>query len=331
MTWKIKLKADPLPWLLEPDETNPGVRYFALRDLLDRPDDDPELIAAQAAVMRTGPVPTILEAQEPEGYWVKPGPGYSPKYRSTLWSVLFLAQFGADGQDERICRAVDYVFNYAQAESGAFAYNGKPSTAIHCLWGKLVRAFLDLGYWGDERLTRAIDALARSITGDGYEAWYRKSSLMAPGFVCSYNYGLPCGWGAVQALWGLNRVPREGRTPAVKAAIDASTDFLLSYDVARADYPYQERINSGWFKFGYPLGYVIDVLLNLEVLAEAGCGKDPRLNEAIELVLSKQDEQGRWKMRYGYKGKMWVDIEKKGKPSKWVTLRALRMLRMTYF
>jgi hypothetical protein len=328
--WKIKLKADPLPWLLEPDETNPGVRYFALRDLLDRPEDDPELIAAQAAVMRTGPVPIILKAQEPEGYWVKPGPGYSPKYRSTLWSVLFLAQFGVDGQDERICRAVDYVFNHAQAESGAFAYNGTPSTTIHCMWGKLVRAFLDLDYWGDERLARAIDALARSITGDGYEAWYRKSGLMAPGFVCSYNYGLPCGWGAVQALWGLNHVPREGRTPAVKAAIDASTNFLFSYDVARADYPYQERINSSWFKFGYPLGYVTDVLLNLEALAETGYGSDPRLNEAIDLVFSKQDNQGCWKMEYSYNGKMWYDIEEKGKPSKWVTLRALRVLKMVY-
>ncbi len=324
--WKTKLKADPLPWLLEPDEANPGVRYLALRDLFDRPKDDPELIGAQAEVMRTGPVPVILEAQAPAGYWVKPGPGYAPKYRGTLWSVLFLAQFGADGSNERIRRAIDYVFEHAQAESGAFACNGRPSTAIHCLWGNIVRALLDLGYWGDEQLNRAIDALARSITGEGYE-WYRKSGVQAPGFVCSANYGLPCGWGAVRALWALNRVPATGRTPVVEAAINACTDFLLSYDVAHADYPYQERISSSWFKFGYPLGYVTDVLLNLEALAEAGYGNDPRLAEAVELVLSKQDEQGRWKMAYSYKGKMWIDIEKKGKPSKWVTLRALRMLK----
>jgi hypothetical protein len=328
--WKSKLKADPLPWLLESDEANPGVRYFALRDLLDRPDDDPELIAAQAEVMRTGPVPAILAAQEPEGYWVKPGAGYAPKYRGTLWSLLFLAQFGADGRDERIHRAVDYVFNHAQAKSGGFSCNGTPSATIHCLWGNIAWAMLELGYGDDERLVRAIDALARSITGDGYE-WYRKSGVQAPGFVCSANYGLPCGWGAVRALWALNRVPSAERTPVVAAAIKASIDFLLSYNVAQADYPYKERISSSWFKFGYPLGYVTDVLLNLEALAEAGCGRDPRLNDAIELVLSRQDEQGRWKMRYGYKGKMWIDIEKKGKPSKWVTLRVLRILRMTYF
>ena len=326
--WKAQLKADPLPWLLEPDEANPGVRYFALRDLLDRAPDDPEVVAAQAEVMRTGPVPAILDAQYPEGYWVKPGPCYSPKYRATLWQVLFLAQLGADGRDERVRRAVEYVFAHAQAESGAFSTNGRPGGAIHCLWGNMVRALLDLGYGGDERLERAIDALARSVTGDGYE-WYRRSGLQAPGFVCSGNYGLPCAWGAVRVLWALNHVPPAGRTPAVEAAIEACADFLLSYDVARADYPYKERISSGWFKFGYPLGYVTDVLLNLEALVEAGCGGDPRLDEAVGLVLAKQDERGRWRMEYSYNGKMWADVEVKGQPSKWVTLRALRVLKRT--
>jgi len=253
--WQAHLKADPSPWLLEPDETNPGVRYFALRDLLGRPADDPELITAQAVVMRAGPVPAILATQEPEGYWVKPGAGYSPKYRGTLWSLLFLAQFGANGRDERIRRAVDYVFDHAQAKNGGFSCNGTPSATLHCLWGNMAWAMLELGYWGDERLTWAIDTLARSITGDGY-AGYLKSGIMAPGFVCSANYGLPCGWGAVRALWALNGVPAARRTPEIEAAIKASVDFLLSYDVARADYPYKERVNSSWFKLGYPLGYV---------------------------------------------------------------------------
>ncbi len=326
-SWRARLNGDPLTWLLEQDEANPGVRYFALRDLLDRPPGNPEVTAAQAEVMRTGPVPTILEAQAPEGYWAKPGPGYSPKYQSTLWSVLFLAQLGADGRDERVRRGVEYVFEHAQAKNSAFACSGQPSTSFHCLWGNMVRALLDLGYWGDRRLDQAIDALARSITGEGYE-WYMKSGLQAPGFVCSANYGLPCGWGAVRALWALGRVPAADRTPVIQAAIQASVDFLLGYDVARADYPYYERISSSWFKFGYPLGYVTDVLLNLEALGEAGCGGDPRLDGALDLVLSKQDGEGRWKMEYSYHGKMWADVEKKGKPSKWVTLRALRVLKL---
>lgn len=326
--WKEQLKSDPLPWLLELDEANPGVRLVALRDLLDRPADGPEVMAAQAAVMLTGPVPAILKTQYPEGYWVKPGPGYSPKYRGTIWQILFLAQLGADGRDERIRRAVEYVFAHTQAGNGAFSSNGRPSGAAHCLWGNMVRALLDLGYGSDERLSRAIEGLARSVTGDGYERYYR-SGIQGPGFVCSANYGLPCGWGAVRVLRALNRVALDHRTPAVEAAIQACAEFLLSYDVARADYPYQERISSSWFRFGYPLGYVTDILLNLEALIEAGYGGDPRLDEAVELVLSKQDEHGRWKMEYSYNGKMWADVETKRQPSKWVTLRALRVVKGT--
>ena len=327
--WTDRLASNPLPWLLERDEDNPGVRYFALRDLLDRPASDRDILAAKEELMRTGPVPAILDAQHPDGYWVKPVTVYYPKYRGTVWQVLFLAQLGADKEDDRVRRGVEYVFAHSQAESGAFAMNGRPSGTIHCLWGNLVRSLLDLGYWGDERLDRSIGALARSITGDGYE-WYRRSGVQGPDFLCSANYGLPCAWGAVRVLWALNSVPASGRTPAVEAAIQFCTDFLLRYDAARADYPHRERINSSWFKFGYPLGYVTDVLLNLEALAEAGCGGDPRLADAIDLVLSKQDEQGRWRMEYSYSGKMWADIEQKGKPSKWVTLRAARVLKRVH-
>ena len=242
--------------------------------------------------------------------------------------MLFLAQLGADGQDERVRRGVEYVLGHGQAQSGALTMNGRPSGTIHCLWGNLVRALLDLGYWGDARLERSTDALARSVTGDGYE-WYRRSGVRAPGFVCSGNYGLPCGWGAVRVLWALARVPKADRTPAVRSAIDACTHFLLSYDLVAADYPHEERINSSWFKFGYPLGYVTDVLLNLEALTEVGCGTDRRLDGALELVRSKRDAEGRWKMEYSYNGKMWADVETKGQPSKWVTLRVLRVLKAT--
>jgi hypothetical protein len=328
--WKSKLKADPLPWLLAPDEANPGVRYFALRDLLDRPEDDPEVLAARAAVMRTGPVPVILDAQHPEGYWVKPKQIYAPNYRATLHQVILLAQLGANGQDERVRRGVEYLIAHSQAKNHAFAYKGTPSSTIHCAWGRVARALLDLGYWGDERLGRAIDALARSITGDGYKEWYRKSGIQAPGFICAANYNLACGWGAVLALWALNGVPATERTPVIQAAIKASTDFLLRYNVARADYPHQERVNSSWFKFGYTFSYITDVLHNIEVLTEAGFGHDPRLEEAIELILSKQDEQGRWELEQNYKGKLWFEPEEKGQPSKWVTLRAVRVLKKIY-
>jgi hypothetical protein len=73
--------------------------------------------------------------------------------------------------------------------------------------------------------------------------------------------------------------------------------------------------------------WVADVLANLEALARLGHGAYPSLSPALDLILGKQDQQGRWRMEYSYNGKTVVDIEEKGKPSKWVTLRALRVLK----
>ena len=65
----------------------------------------------------------------------------------------------------------------------------------------------------------------------------------------------------------------------------------------------------------------------MEVLTALGYGADPRLTAALDLLLSKQDEQGRWPLEYTYNGKTWADVEQRGRPSKWVTLRALRVLK----
>ena len=133
-------------------------------------------------------------------------------------------------------------------------------------------------------------------------------------------------------MLALSKVPSTLRTPTMRAAIDRGVEFLLSRDPAVADYPmgYAEKPSSSWFKFGYPIGYITDVLQNLEVLAALGKAQDTRLSHALELVKSKQDSQGRWKLEYSYNGKTWVDIERKGQPSKWVTLRALRVLKAAY-
>ena len=114
----------------------------------------------------------------------------------------------------------------------------------------------------------------------------------------------------------------------MEAALKEGIEFLLARDPAEADYPmgYATKPSRSWFRFGYPIGYVTDVLQNLEVLVALGLGDDRRLRPAVELLLSKQDDQGCWKMEYTYNGKTWVDVEVKGQPSKWVTLRALRVL-----
>jgi hypothetical protein len=88
--------------------------------------------------------------------------------------------------------------------------------------------------------------------------------------------------------------------------------------------------SQSWFKLGFPIGYVTDVLQNLSVLCELGFATDIRLHAAIVWLLSKQDTSGRWRNEYAYPGKTWVDIETQGQLSKWVTLRACSVLKLVY-
>lgn len=323
-----------LDWLLEPSE--PGVRAFALRDLLGAPADDPDVRRARRAAMRQPPISSILEAMDEGGFWVKPGPGYSPKYTGTAWQVIFLGQFGADGEDRRVRRAADYVLRHSRSRLGGFSATGTAGGMVHCLQGNLGASLLEMGFGEDPRLKQALDWLARSITGaaiapasSATEFRYYRSGNSGPGFRCAANNHKPCAWGAIPALDALSRVPPRSRTPATRRAVTSGQRFLLSRDPSRASYPtgYGTRPSGSWFRFGYPMGYVTDVLRNAEVLVALGQGRNQRLQGLAALILSKRDATGRWPLEYGYSGKTWFDLGPKRLPNKWVTLRARRALR----
>jgi hypothetical protein len=305
-----------IDWLLETD--NPSVRYFTLRHLLDKPKGDSEVRAAKRAIMDSGPVKKILSKQKAEGYWVKPDIGYSPKYQATSWQILFLAELGADGQNEIVRRGCEFFLSQSPSEThGGFVH------LIYCLNGNMLWALTALGFGKDARVARALEWLTGMVTGElphtGSYSW--------PDFGCGANDKLPCGWGAVKVLRALANLPPALQSPKVKKAKAATAEFLLSHDLAKADYPYRERISGEWFKFGFPLSYTSDVLEASLALCEAGYGRDPRLKNTIEFIRSKCDAEGCWSMEHSLNGKMWSDIEVKGKPSKWVTLRALRVLK----
>jgi hypothetical protein len=334
MVWQDQLQGDSLTWLLEED--TPGVRYLALRDLLDCPPGDPELKAARAAAHTQGPIATILAAMEDTGCWAEPGPGYNPKYRATVWSISMLAQLGASAaQDKRIGRACAYVLEHALAPGGQFTASGAPSGTADCLQGNLCAALVDLGY-ADPRLDAAFEWMARSVTGEGIApAADRQAALRfyagkcGPLFACGSNNKLPCAWGAVKVMLALGKWPAERRTSLIEHAIQQGTAFLFSTDPAEAAYPtgYTDKPSGNWWKFGFPVFYVTDLLQNAEALVGLGQGSDPRLVNALKLIRDKQDAQGRWALDYDYTGKTWVDFGVKKQPNKWVTLRALRVLK----
>jgi hypothetical protein len=336
MPWQHKLHGDPLPWLLAPDD--PGVRYLALRDLLGRPADDPELVAARRLAHADGPIAAVLGAMAPEGYWAEPGPGYLPKYRATVWSVILLAQLGARvEEDERIGRACAYLLEHALAPGGQWASSTAPSGTVDCLQGNLCWALPALGC-GDPRLERAFEWMARTVTGEGMAPKSERDAPLryyagkcGPNFACGANNGLPCAWGAAKVMLAFGSWPAERRTPLIQRAIEQGVDFLLGVDPATAAYPtgYAAKPSGNWWKFGFPVFYVTDILQIVAALAGLGYAGDPRLANALALVRGKQDAQGRWPLEYDYTGKTWIDFGSKKQPNKWVTLRALRVLKST--
>lgn len=334
MSWQKQLRGDSLAWLLEADA--PEVRYLAMRDVLGCPHDDPELSTARKRAHKNGPIATVLGQMDPAGYWVMPGPGYNPKYRSSVWAILLLAQLGASvGEDKRVAWACTYILDHALTENGQFTGSGAPSGTADCLQGNLAWALLELGC-EDPRLEKAFDWMARTLTGEGIASMDERDAPVryyagkcGPTFACGSNNKLPCAWGGAKVMLALGKWPKQRRTALMKRAIRHGVDFFFSVDPVSALYPtgWKTKPSQNWWKFGFPVFYVTDLLQVAEALAALGYGGDPRLAQTLELIREKQDESGRWVLEYDYAGKTWVDFGKKKQPNRWVTLRALRVLK----
>jgi len=335
MSWKNQLRKDSLPWLLESEDA--GVRYLALRNLIDLSPGDKKLKTARKAAHKDGPIAAVLSKMNQEGYWVKPGPGYNPKYRSTVWSMILLAQLGASAsEDKRIEQACNYLLEH-MGEGGQFTSitSGTPSGTIDCLQGNLLWSLMELGY-DDPRMAKAYEWMARTVTGDGIAPMEEKDAPVryyaykcGPAFACGVNNKLPCAWGGVKVMLAFSKLPAEQQTPLTRKAIEQGVEFFFGIDPATAKYPTRtdSRPNRAWWKFGFPVFYVTDLLQLAEALVSLGYGNDKRLSSTIDLISKKQNEDGKWLKEYDYIGKTWLDFGKKNEPNKWVTLRALRVLK----
>lgn len=326
-------------WLL--GEDNPAVAVLASR-LLGRPE-------AAGLWERRGeyePVRVILDAQSPDGSWMAASQDYR-KYAGNLWQVIFLGELHADPADERVGRACDYAFS-RQLPDGSFSCNGRPSASIPCLTANVARSLARLGYASDERVLRALAYVSAVQRDHGFLA------CTGGGHTVSLN-GY-CHMLAPKLLLFLAEVPSEQWPEGADALRDESVRVLrqrevfrclpagsrefqdIAMHVSEAERPAaRERFiaehgplvygdKPGWLRFGFPLSYNSDALEALVALAGVGETRRAEYEPAIEAVAAQADAEMRWKLRNSHNDKMIAEVERKGAPSKWVTLRALTAL-----
>lgn len=331
--WKSMLKENPAGWLLE--KNNPSVRYFTLTELLEKPENDPEVVETKTEIMNIGVVPKILAKQSNQGHWETPERFYTAKYKGTVWQLIILAELGADGRDERVKKACEFILENSQDhESGGFSVwlsartgGGRHSGVIPCLTGNMVWSLIRLGYLEDPRVERGINWITTyQRFDDGIEhrpkGWpYDKATS------CFGKHS--CHMGVVKALKALAAIPADKRSGDVKDTIETGAEYLLIHHIHKRSHDLNRVSKPSWLRFGFPLMYQTDALEILGILTKLGY-RDERMQEAVDLVISKQDDHGRWSLERTFNGRFQTNIEQKGKTSKWITLNSLKVLKSFY-
>ena len=304
---------DPtLEWLLDPSQ--PAARFLALRDLSGLPANDPDLLAARAAIGERGWAADLLADQDPAGFWVARSDLYRPKYQATLWKTIVLVDLGLTRDDPRLAAAFDLIF----AEWLITPEQIRRDSEC-CASGNLARILILAGYADDWRTGVLLDWIVASQKPDG-------------GWNCFPDgAGTLDGWEPLSALAVL---PREAWTPALRQAAERGAQFFLERELHREG----DASYAPWFNFHFPAHYYYDLLVGLDILTALGHGADPRLATALAHLNSKQRPDGTWALdahhpdmndNAGYRvgpGVTPLVLEPVGEPSKLVTLAARRVL-----
>jgi hypothetical protein len=334
---------ETLDWLL--DGEIPQVSVLARRELLGK-SDDAATGALWARRNEYAPVAAILDAQREDGSWDIPSRDYQ-KYRGSLWQLHLLGELYANGDDERVQRGVDYAFSRQMDDGSWSASNKRAAGSIPCLTANVGRALARLGYARDERIAAALKNCADLRAELGFIDCRQGLGYQLNGY---------CHMLAPKLLLFLAEVPRERWPDGAEAMRDECVERLRDKQVFRclpSEYtafgdllwsaPSSKRAGlrdaflaenpvlhygpkPGWLRFSYPLSYNSDVLESLRALAAVGEGRRPEYEDAIAVVENAADANGRWALKNTHNGKMYGDVEAKGKPSKWLTLQALGVL-----
>ncbi len=304
-----------IKWLLESD---PAIRWQVMRDLTDAPAE--EVAAERARVATGGWGAKLLALQEADGRWG--GAAWNRGWNSTMHVLMLLRDLGLDPASEQARRAVDLVRDGVTWEGcGPQECDDNPFFAGEvepCINGQVAAVG---AYFGLD-VRRIIDRLLAERLPDG--GWNCEA---ANGSTRSSFHTTIC---VLEAL--LEQERRVGSSPELTAARLRGQEYLLERRLFRRRSTGEvikdrKDRNADWTRFAFPTWWHYDVLRGLEYLRSAGVMPDERVAEAVELVVSKRDGDGRWPLEIRYPGEMPVETDDgEGRPSRWNTLRAWRVL-----
>jgi hypothetical protein len=291
--------------------STPSIRYLTLRRLVELAEADGAVQAQRRAMTESGPIPLILARQGQGGNWKGESSFYTPKYTSTHWSMMLLAELQADPADERLRRGA--AFMLATTEKKVAEALAKREPGWECLWGNMLHYVAYAGLSDDPRAEPVIEYLCRSALESGWR--------------CAWNWELPCGWGAARGLWGLAALPAAQRTGRVAEALAAGLHFLLdAYDPVAADYPNQ-GVSQMWGRLNFPLFYQADVLFVLRLAALLDALDRPGAQRALAWLQGRRNKQGRWRGASPFRSRTTLEVAPdREETDRWVTVLALAVI-----
>jgi hypothetical protein len=318
MNWLDVVHGNPISWLLEPE--NPPVRYWTLRDLLDRPADDAEVRAARAAIPTYPPLAALLASQERDGYWVRQD-YYLPKHSGTFWVLSVLGDMGLTAEHEQIRRACEFMFTF-QHESGAFGRRRRipgqgvvwEAQEVPCSQARIARFLIQFGYQDDPRVRAAVDWLLPTPREDGM--WHCR-----PAGRYSHNRG--CLRATIDVLRMAALDAEAAAHPAIGRGAAVVCDLLMKPGMSKY------HVGIPWTTLEYP--YVdYSLIAALDALARLGYTLEhPKVAAAMDYLLSRQSPVGTWPLDY-CPARPPFDIGTPGEANKWLTLDALRVVKLYY-
>ena len=273
----LSIPQDTISWLL--NSQTPSIRYLTLTNLLHKPADDAEVLAVRAQIPLSKPVSAIFSRQDAEGFWASKKHYYSPKYRSSHWTMYLLTELAVPPETPALQKGADFMQETLIKDKRLDSYQ-EESPGFYCLWGNWLRYQLYCGRFEDAAVQKGIELVCNDIHRSGK---------------CRYNGDLPCSWAVIRELNGLALIPKSQRNSEVEGAIRRGIQFLVEeHDLVAADYPSSEKIHPLWFSLSFPLFYHTDILFTLRVLKELNALDHPNAVPALKWLKDKQNKKGIW-------------------------------------